>query len=188
LLNDANNIPLENVSVLAGIAVNTSPIPDYLFGNLKLQWCPSPMFLAKSMVINLEYETRKIRIRDPFEIEIFDGLLLSYIFRFSSGQFILLCWNGDKTLQEKALIHMGIQYPYTILTSNSNEANLNCVTNEITYHHFHLIEVNWGNGIMNEISVMRRSALGKEQYDRAMRELSDAWLEEEKKLAAEHKR
>lgn len=56
LIDENNKIPLNNVSVLAGLAVNTSPAPDYMFGNLKLRWSKSPMLLANSIVQHYNYE------------------------------------------------------------------------------------------------------------------------------------
>ena len=93
LLNETLATPLSNVSILAGLAVNTSPVPDYFFGNLKLQWAEKPVFLSNSMVEFINYSTGKIFPRKEMEIESMEGLLLSYVFRFNSGQFILLCWD-----------------------------------------------------------------------------------------------
>lgn len=118
LLNEDIAKPMDNVTVLAGLAVNTSPAPDFMFGNLKLQWCKSPVFMANSMVENIDYTTGQIRIREPFEVETFEGLLLSYIFRFNSGQFILLCWDKDSPKLEQNLTVIKLQYPYTMLHLN----------------------------------------------------------------------
>ena len=96
LLNETLATPLSNVSILAGLAVNTSPVPDYFFGNLKLQWAEKPVFLSNSMVEFINYSTGKIFPRKEMEIESMEGLLLSYVFRFNSGQFILLCWDESK--------------------------------------------------------------------------------------------
>ena len=38
LLNEEKSSPLGNITILAGLAVNTSPAPDYMFGNMKLRW------------------------------------------------------------------------------------------------------------------------------------------------------
>ena len=34
LLNEERNTPMRNITLLAGLAVNTSPAPDYMFGNM----------------------------------------------------------------------------------------------------------------------------------------------------------
>lgn len=38
LLNGEINRPMRNITLLAGLAVNTSPAPDFMFGNMKLRW------------------------------------------------------------------------------------------------------------------------------------------------------
>ena len=43
LLNEEKSSPLGNITILAGLAVNTSPAPDYMFGNMKLRWGDSPL-------------------------------------------------------------------------------------------------------------------------------------------------
>lgn len=63
--------------------------------------------------MNLNYETGEITLREPFEIEEFDNLEFSYVFRFNSGQFILLCFNNDISDEklEQLKVVLGIQYP-----------------------------------------------------------------------------
>ncbi|MFR6462404.1 MAG: hypothetical protein ACLUP6_08000 [Anaerostipes hadrus] len=47
LLNEERNTPMRNITLLAGLAVNTSPAPDYMFGNMKLRWGDSPLLLSE---------------------------------------------------------------------------------------------------------------------------------------------
>ena len=54
LLNEEKSSPLGNITILAGLAVNTSPAPDYMFGNMKLRWGDSPLLLANSIVTNID--------------------------------------------------------------------------------------------------------------------------------------
>ena len=44
-MNEEKSSPLGNITILAGLAVNTSPAPDYMFGNMKLRWVDSPLLL-----------------------------------------------------------------------------------------------------------------------------------------------
>jgi len=186
LLNEEDTTPKREVTILAGLAINTSPVPDYMFGNMKLRWCKSPILLANSMVSHIDYETGQIILRDNMEIENFKGLALSYIFRFHSGQFILLCWDKQSPKIGDNLTIIKLQYPYTMLAENSSPTMLSRCTNEMTYHRFQLIDVNWGHGIMDEISAMRR--LASDQFDSTMEELNDFWQQVEQRLALEHRR
>lgn len=186
LLDENNRVPLNNVSVLAGLAVNTSPAPDYMFGNLKLRWSKSPMLLANSIVQHYNYDTGQIVLRENMEAEKFEGLLLSYIFRFNSGQFILLCWDENSAKVEQNLEVMKIQYPYEHLNNEHQSVTLIRCTNESTYHHFRLVDVNWGNAIMDEISTMRK--LASKSSENIMKIINEQWEQEEARLAKGHQR
>lgn len=187
ILNENKVEPLRNVTVLAGLAVNTSPVPDFVFGNRKLRWGDNPYFLSNSIVSNLNYETGKITLRDDNERESFNNLAVSYVFRLNSLQLLLLCW--DKEIDDEQLkrnnIVLEIQYPYTRLTSEGKSLLSRC-TSEVTYHHEKLIDVRWGQGMMDEISEMRGIFLqNSQQY---LSEIDDKWREEERILAKKHPR
>ncbi len=186
LLNENNDSPLNNVSVLAGLAVNTSPVPDYIFGNLKLRWSKSPVLLENSIVRHYDYETGQIFLREDMEARKFDGLLLSYIFRFNSGQFILLCWDEASDKTEKNLAVMNIMYPYEGLSNESQSVTLTRCTNESTYHLFPVVDVRWGNSMMDEISTIRR--LASNSSEDLLKEINEQWTQEEARLAKEHPR
>ena len=70
LMNQENNQAKENIVVMAGIAVNTSPVPDYFFGNQKLQWLRNPLMFENSIITNLDYNTGEMTIREPFEFHL----------------------------------------------------------------------------------------------------------------------
>ena len=186
LLNETLATPLSNVSILAGLAINTSPVPDYFFGNLKLQWAEKPVFLSNSMVEFINYSTGKIFPRKEMEIESMEGLVLSYVFRFNSGQFILLCWDESNPKTKDSQTIARLQYPYTLLPENEGHAKIERCTSEITYHRIGLIDVKWGQGIMDEITTMRRLANPRQRM--WFLETTKKWKEEEKQLAKEHPR
>jgi len=60
LMNKFDNNSKENVTVLCGLAVNVSPMPDVMTGNLKLRWCKNPIFNSNSTIGNIDYETGQI--------------------------------------------------------------------------------------------------------------------------------
>lgn len=59
-------------------------------------------------------------------------------------------------------------------------------TSEATYHHEHLIDVTWGQSLIDEISYMRGTF--SKQSEKYFQELQKRWDEEERKLATEHPR
>ena len=187
LMNEDETEPLKNVTVLAGLAVNNSPAPDFMFGNQKIQWCQSPIFLSNTIVEHIDYDSGQIHIRDPLEVETFESLAISYLFRFNSVQFIIVCWDKEITEDnlERNNILLKLQYPYTIL-SDSNTATLSRCTSEATYHLFKLIDVTCGQSIFDGITSMRTNAEPGSQI--AFEKMTKEWEIEERKLAEEHKR
>ncbi|HBN86143.1 MAG TPA: hypothetical protein DDZ89_20150, partial [Clostridiales bacterium] len=88
LLDEQRTSPLRNVTIMAGLAVNTSPAPDFIFGNNKLRWGNNPIFLSNSIIENIDYNTGKITIRENNPPEKFECLSVSYVFRFNSAQIL----------------------------------------------------------------------------------------------------
>ena len=77
------------------------------------------------------------------------------------------------------------QYPYSILDISGNSLLSRC-TSEATYHHEKLIDVTWGQGLMDEISYMRGTF--SEQSQEYFDDVQKQWDEEERRLAEEHPR
>lgn len=178
LINKSKTEALRNVTILAGLAVNTSPVPDCFFGNMKLRWSDSPMFCANSIIKNIDYNTGKITLQDKIEVQEFKKSALSYVFRFNSLQLLLICWDKDITDDDlaKNKIILQYQYPYTILDSTGNSEISRC-TSEATYHHEKIIDVSWGQSIMDEISHMRGTFT--KEYQKYLSTIESEWNKEE---------
>jgi len=187
LLHEGDKTPKRNITILAGLAVNTSPAPDYIFGNNKLRWSKEPLFLSNSIIVNIDYETGKITTREPLEVESFPKKVISYLFRFNSLQIIMICWEPDISEDELKtnMVVLDVQYPYEILNSGGITKLKRC-TSETTYHLENIIDVTWGQGLMDEVSYMRGTFSEKSQQ--FLKEVEQAWEEEEAKLAKEHPR
>ena len=80
-MDETKNTPLRNVTLLAGLAVNTSPAPDFMFGNRKLRWGDSPLFLSNSLLMNIDYATGKLYLRDKVEREQFKKVRIILCFQ-----------------------------------------------------------------------------------------------------------
>lgn len=187
LLNKERNTPMRNVTLLAGLAVNTSPAPDFLFGNLKLRWGDSPLLLADSIVENFDYNIGNIKLRHENVKQEFEDYVLSYVFRFNSLQLLMICWNRGikEDILKKNNVILKYKYPYSILDASENTILSRC-TSEATYHCENLIDVTWGQIFMDEISYMRGTF--SKQGEKLFEEIQKRWDEEERKLAEEHPR
>lgn len=156
LLDASNNLPLENLTILCGLAVNVSPVPEEIFGNLRLRWCKDPIFFSNSTVRHIDYATGQVYLNENNEIQNFDGLRFSYAFRFNSAQFLLLCWEKESDKIDMNNIILQHQYPYHILQAHEHSAKLPLCTDEVNYHQFNHIHIQW-DGLF-EVGRMRRIA------------------------------
>lgn len=184
LMNESDNIPKDNVTILCGLAINVSPVPDAIFGNLKLRWCKDPLLNSNSTIRYIDYETGQIFLNENIEREDFPDLQFSYLFRFNSVQFLLMCWTRDAEKIEQNKVILEYQYPYYLMKANDKEAVLPICTNEINYHAYENIHVRW-DGLF-EVGLIRRLASGgKFEYKES---LEKEWLEEEKRLKEKYPR
>lgn len=170
------------VSVYGGISVNVTPVPDAVFGNKKLQWCKDPLFFENSIIRFIDYNTGRIYLNDECSVQHFQNAAFSYIFRFNSGQFILVCWNKECTNIETESLLIEVQYPYARFTANKDSVMLKKCTDEMNYFHINHIHVSWD--LCNETGTMRMACTDKEQLKR----LNEAWKKEEETLRKEHPR
>lgn len=184
LMNESDQSPKDYISVLCGLAVNVSPAPAAMFGNLKLQWCKDPILYSNSVIRNIDYETGQIFFSDSIEKEDFPDLRVSYVFRFNSVQFLLLCWEKHSAKIEQNNVVLSCQYPYHLMRQNDGKAELPVCTDEFNYHRFEHIHVSWDGCF--EVGAMRKYASGgkyefKELYEKE-------WKKEEEKLKEGHPR
>lgn len=184
LLNENDTMPKTNVTVLCGLAVNVSPVPDAVFGNLKLRWCKNPILYSNSVIRNIDYETGQIFLNDDVSTENFSDLRISYLFKFNSIQFLLMCWDKMSEKIEENNVILNFQYPYYLMKAGEDKAVLPICTDEFNYHHFEHIHVKW-DGLF-EVGFMRKLASGgkylyKELYERE-------WEKEEENIKRKHPR
>lgn len=151
-----------NVTVLCGLAVNDSPIPGEMFGNLKIRWCQNPIFFSDSVVKYINYETGAFEFNDNIAtlIQSFDDLKLSYVFKFNSVQFLLMCWKKDSNKIIKNNLILSQYYPYHLMKINEKNAEIPVCTNEINYFEFNQIHVKWDKLFF--IQFMRKRACVEE--------------------------
>ena len=184
LTNFSDTTPKEYITVLCGLAVNVSPIPDAFMGNLKLRWAKEPVFFSNGTIDYIDYETGQVHINNKVEKQTFIDLRVSYVFRFNSVQFLLLCWDKTSADIEQNKTILKYQYPYYLMNANDKTAIIPICTDEGNYFQFNHIHVSWD--LRFEVGKMRKLASGgrfqyKELYE-------EAWKEEEKLIIDEHPR
>lgn len=178
------DIPKDNVTVLCGLAVNTSPMPDFMTGNFKLQWAKNPFMYANSTIRNIDYNTGQVFLNEEVEKEEFPDLEFSYVFRFNSVQFLLFCWKKDSENIERNNVILKFQYPYKFLEKTCEKTKLPICTDEMNYHRIEHIHVNWDG--LNDIQIMRKVASGGEY--KFKKDAEKEWRIEEENIAKEHPR
>ena len=183
LLNEADNTPKEYITVMGGLAVNVSPLPDAMFGNLKLRWCKNPIFYNNSTIRFINYDTGEIILNNEVGKENFSDLKLAYMFRFNSVELILICWDKNSKNIEMNNVVLSCQYPHTLFKSDRLVATLEVCTDELNYHHFGHVHVKW-DGLF-EVGRMRKLAMGEYEFKDKIDQL---WKLEEKRLKKEHSR
>lgn len=169
LLNESDDKPKQNVTVLCGLAVNVSPIPDAFYGNMKIRWCKEPFLYSDSVVERINYETGEVILNRNPQRETFPDLKLSYLFRFNSVQFLLMCWDKHSERIAENNILLNCQYPYSLLKLNEEKTVVPVCTDEMNYHHFEYVHVR-GDGLL-AVGFMRKLASGgryeyKENFDK----------------------
>ena len=184
LMDEKDNVPKKYITVLCGLAVNVSPVPDALLGNLKLQWCKDPIIYSNSVIRNIDYETGEIFLNDDVKKLCFDDLKLSYLFRFNSAQFLLMCWDKCSTKIRKNNIILSFQYPYYLMKLEDKKAKLPVCTNGFNYHSFGFINAKLD--LLFEVDLMRLAAYGGEYKLKEIYEKE--WEKEEEKIKKKYSR
>ena len=184
LTNENDNSPKKNITVLCGLAINVSPATEAMFGNLKLRWCMNPFLYSNSTIRHINYETGAITLNDDVERENFPDLQVSYLFKFNSVQFLLMCWDKNSEKIEQNNIVLECQYPYYLMNEKTNVATIPQCTDEVNFHHFEYVHVKW-DGLF-EVGYMIKLASGgsykfKEEYEKE-------WIKFEEELKEKHPR
>lgn len=184
LTDSTNNTPKENVTVLCGLAVNTSPLPDFATGNLKIRLAKNPVLYANDSIEYINITTGEFSINKNVKKQEFSDLAFSYVFRFNSVQFLLFCWEKNSEKIKQNNIVLKYTYPYAILNETNTKTILPICTNEINYHHFEYIHIDT-DGIKT-LEYMRKLANSK-QYE-FKEKLNTEWEKAEENIAKKHPR
>lgn len=181
LLNQEHDVLNKKITILAGLKVNTSPVPDFWLNNIKLSWVKSPVFFSVPMMIGLEGEKNGKYSTKGVNILNLDKLDLSYMFNFNSGIFIILVWNDELSEEEFAVRNKVLEYiyPYTVLKREETKCKLQRCTHAFNWFKPELVDCSTG------IELVDRTNAGL-SYDidieKGRDELSKGWETHERKI------
>ena len=182
ILNEKDNVAKENVVVLAGFGTNTTPVPDMVFENKKLEMTNDPIIFKDTIVEFIDYSDWLFRLRDnPGRFRVPD-VRLTYSFRFNSGRFLLFCFDKESTKIEEQKIVLKCSYPYALL-GPEGKTKLPLCTSYFNYHHSELVFVRWDPAF--ELSYMAEEA---NNANEGLQKLQKQFDDLEKQLAIDHKR
>ncbi|MBU5676820.1 hypothetical protein KQI88_10355 [Alkaliphilus sp. MSJ-5] len=184
LLNKEKKDIGKHVTVLGGLWVNTSPMPEYIFGNLKLRWVNGSIFLDNSMIKNVDYHTGRVFYREENKQVVLKGLTMSYFFRFNSGLFVILFWDSEETRYDNEKF-LQLSYPYTLIDPTSNSVILERCTHAYNCHQPHLIDVSWGIGMADATNGMVSTDINPIDIQKT---LNEEWEKHEQEVRIKHKK
>ena len=82
-------------SVFAGLHVNTSPVPEHLFGNIKMNICHSPILTDTGFLIPVDAYGKQFHINDNLRPLDFKEVESFYNIRFGSALFVIFLWDKN---------------------------------------------------------------------------------------------
>jgi hypothetical protein len=133
------------LSVFAGLAVDTSPMPEFYHDNLKLQIVTSPKVISGSILEPADALGTTFRINKELESLNIPELKESFLFRFGSAMFLVMLWH--EPTNEKISAYEWIMqkmYPYTLLNKESTTSEIKRVTHAFNIHSIVLIDTDIG--------------------------------------------
>ncbi|MEJ8555328.1 hypothetical protein [Tepidibacter sp. Z1-5] len=170
------------ISIFGGLCVNTSPVPEFVFGNKKIQWSKNPTFLENSIILNYNYDTGQVMLRDNLKQMEIKGLKLSYFYKFNSGLFVILFWENEEIQKQNEQI-LSLSYPYKLLSSDDDKVLLERCTHAYNCHIPNLIDVTWGIGIADSTNGMVRTDISPIQIQK---DWNKGWNKHEHEIRLKH--
>ena len=184
ILEEEKTILDKKVTILSGLAINTAVMPEFFMGNKKLQWIEKPVFISDSLIERIDYITGRVINRKKVEVLKIDGLQLSYLFKFNSGIFILLCWDDTSEKYKDYEDIIPLIYPYKVLQPNDNgTAILERCTHAYNFYSINLIDTSVGMDLADQTNSMMSLDLDP---DLIRKNLSEEWFKFETRIREEH--
>ncbi|MDP9701583.1 hypothetical protein [Paenibacillus polysaccharolyticus] len=174
------------ISLFAGLAIDTSPMPEYYHDNIKLQVITAPKFVGETILEPTDAFETSFRIRKNMNGLNISELKESFLFRFGSVIFLLLLWKDNSDLELVNSFEWIIEnmYPYKLLNQEEREqTEIKRVTHAFNIHALVLIDTDIGMDFADRCSIGMFQ--GKDPID-IRKSLSLGWDEhvKEKRLKA----
>lgn len=192
LLNQENEILNKKVTVLVGLKVNTSPMPDFWLNNMKLSWVKSPVFFSAPMMNGFMTHSDNRYKTVLSSMQVFDELDLSYMFNFNSGIFIILVWSDDLSETDFQTRNQFLEaiYPYSLLRRDENYCKLQRCTHAYNWFKPELVDCSSGislidqmnAGMSHEIDLIKTQNTLSKGWDAHEKEIRENALERKKAI------
>lgn len=144
------------ISLFAGLAIDTSPMPEYYHDNIKLQAITAPKFVGETILEPTDAFGTSFKIRKNMNDLNISELKESFLFRFGSVIFLMLLWKDDSDLSLVNSFNWIIQnmYPYKLLNQEEHEpTEIKRVTHAFNIHTLDLIDTNIGMDFAHRCSI-----------------------------------
>jgi len=171
-------------SVFAGLSVNTSPAPEYLFGNIKMNICHSPILSDTGFLIPMDAYHQQFRINDNLRPLRFKEAEGTFNIRFGSALFMIFLWKEDVEQKQIDIIR-GLfvhQFRHKELNS-SNTVTIERCTEAMTCHISNIVVGDLAIDIGDSANGMMRTDKFAENIQNVF---GDGWSNHVKEVKANH--
>lgn len=193
--NDESNF---SFSIFSGLVVDMSPLPEFLFNNIKLGVYFNPIIIKDTLLkmvdpVNLIFEK-------PEEIEkiIFPSLNNSAILRFGSALFLVFLWNSDtdSDVIDENEETMWSSYPHVLLDPSKDITVLKRVTHSINCINLTLVDTapgmyivdQFNAGLPTNIDPWKQRKEASVEWDSYVKEIREDKIDEKKRKQDKRKK
>lgn len=144
------------ISLFAGLAIDTSPMPEYYHDNIKLQVITAPRFVGETILEPTDAFGTSFKIRKNMNDLNIPELQESFLFRFGSVIFLMLLWKDDSAVESVNSFEWIIQhmYPYKLLNQEEQGlTEIKRVTHVFNIHALILMDTNIGMDFAHRFSI-----------------------------------
>ncbi len=136
-------------SVYAGLAINTSPLPNFFFENKQLEIVRGVRLLPQGMLRYADGMGHSVEIvKDIGEFDV-PSIHDVYALRLGASQFLLILWKKEAEKREVKNYEKLIEriFPYVRFSEDEKMVKLTRCTHAFNYHHIEIIDSNLGMSI-----------------------------------------
>nr|DAL55986.1 MAG TPA_asm: restriction endonuclease [Caudoviricetes sp.] len=154
LLDENKKNPIKNITILGGLSTFSYGIPKEVFGNKKLYWINGVNFIEDGIIKYIDYYNNEVKLNLNYKTKKIDKLSFIYLFRFNTGQFLILFWKDENFKNE--LQEILDEYPYSIFTERNTVILTKCTSDLLNYYFPQLIDTTTSTLFAEEYSARHK--------------------------------